>query len=107
MIKSDILVRIRHDAAKRILYLPHAVRQMSKPERMITPRDIRFVIENGEIIEDYPDDVRGHSCLILGLLPEGPLHIVCAPKTDYLAIITAYRPIEQEWEDNYRKRKKR
>ena len=107
MIEStDILIRVRQSVAKRILFLPHAIRQMSKPDRMITTTDIRTVIEAGEIIEDYPDDTRGHSCLVLGFTNKRPLHVVCAPKNDYLAIITAYLPSDQEWESDYRKRKK-
>lgn len=101
----DILTRVRQSAAKRILTLPHAIRQMSKPGRMITTADIRAVIYNGEIIENYPDDIRGHSCLMLGVADERPLHVVCAPKDDYLVIITAYPPDGQEWVDNFKKRK--
>ena len=101
----DTLTRVRQSAAKRLLFLPHAVRQMSKPDRMIRTSEIRLVIERGEIIEDYPNDARGHSCLMLGFPSKRPLHVVCAPKDDYLAIITAYLPNSQEWVDNYKKRK--
>ncbi len=103
---TDILRRVRQSAAKKMLFLPHSVRQMSKPDRMITTADIRTVIEAGEIIEDYPDDIRGPSCLMLGFAAKRPVHVVCAPKDDYLAIITAYLPSDQEWESGYRKRKK-
>jgi hypothetical protein len=103
---TDILIRIRQSAVKRILFLPHAIRQMSKPDRMISTTDIRTVIEQGEVIENYPEDARGHSCLLLGFTDNRFLHVVCAPKDDYLAIITAYLPSDQEWEDNYKKRKK-
>ncbi len=93
-------------ASQRILYLPHAIRQMSRPDRMITAAEVRDVVEHGEIIEDYPLDARGHSCLLLKFLSDTrPIHVVCAPKADYLAIITAYVPTSEEWEDNYRKRK--
>jgi hypothetical protein len=104
---ATILTRVRHSAAKRILFLPHAIRQMARPDRMITTAEIRMVIENGEVIEDYPNDVRGHSCLILGFADRRSLHVVCSPKDDYLAIITAYLPSDQEWERGYRKRKKK
>ena len=104
--KTNILDLIKESAAKRVLFLPHAVRQISKQDRMITTKDIRYVIENGEVIEDYPEDTRGHSCLILGFRIGRPIHAVCSPKDDYLAIITAYIPDVQEWENNYRKRKK-
>ncbi|MDX2511619.1 MAG: DUF4258 domain-containing protein [Desulfobacterales bacterium] len=104
---TDILLRLRECAEKRILFLAHAIRQMSKPDRMITTADIRNVVAGGEILEDYPDDSRGRSCLMLGFVHKRPLHVVCAPKDDYLAIITAYLPSNQEWENDYRKRKKK
>jgi len=102
------LERVRKAAAKRILFLPHALSQMNAPERMISTREVRAVIFHGVIIEDYPEDIRGHSCLMLGWGDEGrPVHVVCAPKTDYLAIITAYLPSPERWEPDWRTRKKR
>ncbi len=104
--RMDVLNLVRHSAAKRILILPHAVRQMSRPDRMISVAEIRSVIKNGELVEDYPEDVRGHSCLILGRGEYNrPIHVVCSPKDEYLAVITAYIPSELEWEDNFKKRK--
>src|SRR3972149_2506185 len=95
---DGILLQIREAAKKRYLFLPHAIRQMNRPERMISTREIRQVIEHGEIIEDYPNDARGHSCLMLGRGEfNRPIHIVCAHKEDYLAVITAYIPGENEW----------
>ena len=43
---------IRDRASQRILFLPHAVHQMSRPDRMISTADVRKSIEEGEIIED-------------------------------------------------------
>jgi hypothetical protein len=63
------------------------------------------VVKHGEIIEDYPEDVRGHSCLMLGYGDGNrAIHVVCSPKEEYLAIITAYLPDEDEWSDNFRVR---
>jgi hypothetical protein len=78
--KTDILKIIKESAAKKILFLPHAVRQMSKPDRMISTKDIRLVLEHGEIIEDYPEDTRWPSCMILSFLDDRPVHVVCSPK---------------------------
>lgn len=72
---------------------------------MITTVDVRAVIVYGEIIEDYPADPRGHSCLLFAYVAGGrPVHVVCAPKQDYLAVITAYIPSREEWEHNFKKR---
>ena len=104
-VPEDFLVRIRAASAKRVLFLPHAVRQMSRPERMITTAEVEAVANTGELVEDYPEDVRGHSCLLLGHGDaKRPIHVVCAPKEDYLAIITAYLPDPVQWTSDYKKR---
>ena len=106
MIPLNATLRKVHAAAKnRLLFLPHALRQMLRPDRMISREEIRATVFGGEVIEDYPEDVRGHSCLLLGRGVEGrPIHVVCSPKEDYLAIITAYLPDELEWSSDFRVR---
>ena len=102
----DILERVREAAAKRILFLPHALNQMNATERMISTREVRAVIFRGELVEDYPEDAHGHSCLMLGWGDDDrPIHVVCAPKSDYLAVITAYLPNSAQWEQDWRTRK--
>jgi hypothetical protein len=103
--KNTILVLVRLASEKKYLYLPHAIRQMSRPERMISTAEVRSVIKNGQIIEDYPEDSRGHSCLILGKgYNKRAIHIVCSPKKEFLAIITAYIPDPDEWSNDYKVR---
>jgi len=98
----EIAARVLAAARKRILFLPHAVRQMIRADRMISSAEVRSVIKQGKVIEDYPEDPRGHSCLMLGPGEnERPIHIVCAPKDDYLAIITAYLPDPDEWSEGF------
>jgi hypothetical protein len=81
---------------------------MSRPDRMIGTGDVRHIIAEGEVIEDYLDDIRGHSCLLMGFdKGRKPVHIICAPRDDYLAIITAYRPSPLEWESDFKKRKRK
>ncbi len=105
---NKVLDSVRLAGKKRTLYLPHAIRQMSRPDRMITTDEVRSAIENGQIIEDYPQDSRGHSCLVLGKGYNGRLmHIVCSPKDEFLAIITAYIPDPNEWSKDYKVRVKK
>ena len=102
---TDVLTRIREAAQRRVLFLPHAIRQMSHPERMITPSEVERIVAGGEIVEDYPTDPRGHSCLLLGLGDDTlPIHVVCSPKDEYLAIITAYRPDPEQWSQDFKRR---
>ena len=104
--QPDIVERVRTASAKRRLYLPHALRQMARPDRMIATEEVRAVIEQGDLVEDYPDDSRGHSCLMLGFGEGGrSIHVVCAPKDEYLAIITAYLPDPHEWAEGFRQRR--
>ena len=71
---ENILAHIRLSAAKKILFLPHAIRQMSKPERMISTADIRHVIQTGEI----PEKEKTMKCMYCqGQMKKGtaPFHI--------------------------------
>jgi hypothetical protein len=76
--------------------------------RKIEAQDIEEAIYEGRIIEPYPDDPRGASCLILGLTNKGrPLHIVCGRlENDEILIITPYEPDAEEWEADWKTRKK-
>ena len=97
---------VREAAHERILYLPHALDEMNAPEELIGPDEVRAVIFEGEIIEDYPEDARGHSCLMLGYgVKRRPIHVVCSPKDDYLAVITVYLPDQHRWEADWKTRR--
>ena len=81
---------------------------MTRPDRMIEPIEVREVVMQGELIEDYPEDMRGHSGLIHGKgKHQRDIHVVCAPKEYFLAIITAYIPYRDEWEQDFRTRRRR
>lgn len=74
--------------------------------RNILVSEIREAAQTAEIIEDYPDDKYGPSCLLLGFTRAGrPLHIQCSyPSRPLLKIITIYEPSRSEWIE-YRKRR--
>jgi hypothetical protein len=56
---------------------------------------------DSEIIEDYPEDTYGPSCLVLGYTKAGrPLHIQCSyPSRPLVKIITLYEPDPELWID--------
>jgi len=65
---------------------------------------------NGEIIEQNQKSKPYPSFLILGRLRSGaPLHIKCskAPWGKKLRIVTVYEPSDEEWEKDYKTRKKK
>ena len=76
--------------------------------RNIRIAEIREAIERGQIIEDYPDDKYGASCLIVGLTTgDRPLHIQCSyPSRTLTKIITIYQPTPERWNYNFTQRKR-
>lgn len=103
--RRDILERVRAAAETALLFTRHAVLQTLRPDHMVSAQEVRDVAARGEVIEDYPEDARGHSCLMLGRGIGGrPVHVVCSPKDDYLAIITTYLPDPDEWGPDFRRR---
>ena len=105
---ASFLEAVRKAAQKRILFLPHALDAMNAPNELIAADEVRQVVFHGQVIEDYPEDVRGHSCLILGAgHRKRPIHVVCSPKDEFLVIITVYLPDERRWETDWKARKKR
>jgi hypothetical protein len=64
---------------------------------------LEFVLKRGEVLEDYPDDPRGHSCLVCGFtLEEQPVHVVCGKnRSGHLIIITVYIPTMPKWKDSH------
>jgi hypothetical protein len=70
-------------------------------------REVRDVIANGQIIEDYPSDKYSPSCLIFGLTQDQrPIHIQCSyPSRPIIKIVTLYEPDSQRWNANFTKRR--
>ena len=54
---------------------------------------------NKFVIEDYPSDKYGPSCLILGFTKtDRPIHVQCSyPARAILKVITLYEPDESLW----------
>jgi hypothetical protein len=69
--------------------------------RHITVQEIREAVASGQILEDYPDDTYGPSCLLLGFtLSDRPLHILCSyPSRPLVKIVTLYEPDPDQWID--------
>lgn len=70
--------------------------------RDISISEIEEAIENrSEVVENYPDDKYGPSCLILGFTGTGrPIHVQCSYATrSPIKIITVYEPDPDLWID--------
>jgi len=69
----------------------------------LTVFKVEFALSNCEIIEQYPDDPRGESCLALGFTPaRRPIHVVCGMNpSGHLILVTIYMPTMPKWKDAY------
>ena len=67
--------------------------------RHISVRDLREAIASGEVIEVYPEDKYGPSCLIFGMTSnDRPVHVQCSdPSRSIVKIITVYEPDPAIW----------
>ena len=83
---------------KQFRYTKHGLEQ--RINRGASPQEIEETILNGEIIESYPYDKYGQSCLVYGKTSKGrPLHIQIA-FLPIISIVTVYEPNPNEWINN-------
>lgn len=95
----QLLEEIRLKIEKnRFEFSRHAVDQSIL--RDISVQEVReVVLGKSKIIERYPEDKYGPSCLVFGhTLKSRPIHIQCSyPSRDILKIITLYEPDPEKW----------
>lgn len=85
----------------------HAEQERDADEITIDEIEQAYSSASSEIIEDYPDDPRGHSALVLAFTgSQAPLHAVWSIHENTAILITIYRPDPKLW-TNWRKRKGR
>ena len=96
----------RKFAEEQFEFSKHAVDQSIL--RQIRVQEIREAIANGQVIEDYPDDKYGPSCLICGLTQaERPIHVQYSyPSRPLIKIITVYKPEPRRWNNNFIQRRR-
>ena len=89
-----------------VIFSNHAFEKMF--EREINPSEVIFVINNGELIHEYPDDKPHKSYLMLGFPKNRPLHVVVGvdefSKRCY--VITVYLPEPGLWDKEFKVRRK-
>jgi hypothetical protein len=94
--------------SQRVIWTLHAVLEAAA-DAMGQDEAEAAVAKDGEVIEDYPGDVRGASCLVLAHLADGrPLHMVIGYAREPFRIITVYRPdLRPElWSPDFRTRRR-
>lgn len=87
-------------AARQYEFSKHAVDQTII--RGISVAELEQAISTrSEVIEDYPEDKYGPSCLILGFTSAGrPLHVhLSYPTRPLIKVVTVYEPDPDLWVD--------
>lgn len=101
----DIIDEIRSKVvADQFEFSEHAVDQSII--RRISVQELREAIATSSIIEDYPDDKYGPSCLVVGFTQSRrPIHVqVSYPSRPLIKVITLYEPDPSRWIDFYKRR---
>ena len=92
-----IIEKIKKDA---YLFSEHADNERMNDNLSIS--EIEESIINGTILESYPNDKRGNSCLMVGFTNEGkPVHSVCGKNGEMLVVITVYIPTPPKFKNPY------
>jgi hypothetical protein len=86
------------------VFSQHADKERMNDDLMIFEVEESMIA--GSILESYPDDKRGDSCLVVGFTKLGkPIHSVCGKNGDRLVIITVYIPTPPKFTNPYERGK--
>jgi hypothetical protein len=103
---TSLIEEIRQKVSdEQFEFSKHAVDQSIL--RQVQVQEVREAIANGQVIEDYPNDKYGPSCLVSGLTQaQRPIHVQCSyPSRALLKIITLYEPDPQRWNSDFTQRR--
>ena len=97
---AELLRSIRAEFLEgRYRFTLHAIQEATRDRIAVEDVVSAVLDEKAVIIEDYPEDPRGPSCLILSWTQTGStLHLAVAYPPDP-AVITVYRPDPDKWVD--------
>jgi hypothetical protein len=92
-------------ASNPIIFRIHAVQRMF--QRRVSMEAVRRVLQSGEMIEDYSDEMPAPGGLISAKRGQRPIHVVLAEnkQEDELVVITVYEPDPSQWQPGFRNRK--
>jgi hypothetical protein len=88
-----------------IIFRIHAIQRMF--ERRVSVEAVRRVLQSGEMIEDYADEMPAPGGLISAKRGQHPIHVVMAENKEdgELVVITVYEPDPGQWKPGFRNRK--
>ncbi len=107
MEEVNLLDFIKSCIRKRKIHWTYHV-NMRMQKRFIARKKIIEAVESFEIIEKNPEDKYLPSYLLWAQHENDIFHVLVAVDNvnEQVIIITAYRPDDEKWESNYKKRRK-
>ena len=103
--RSERLDTIRSAFRRREYRLTvHGLREAIAERISVADIEGAIIGDTAGIVEDYPDDPRGSSCLILGVTEAGKAIHVVVSYPPQVAVITVYVPDPERWIDNRTRR---
>lgn len=66
--------------------------------------EVKFILNDGEVIREYADDKPYPSFLLLGFIDRRPLHLLVAKdsETGNCILVTAYEPDKNAWSPDFK-----
>ncbi|MFQ5343158.1 MAG: DUF4258 domain-containing protein [Anaerolineae bacterium] len=98
---QDIQAEVRRAGLSLTL---HAQQQMTSRRIAVGEAREALLSADAEVIEDYPGDPRGPSCLVYGQAGGRVLHVHVSHPPG-IVVITMYEPDPDKWEVDLRTRK--
>jgi hypothetical protein len=94
----ELFGKIRERVAEKDFQISAHAEQEREAEEILLS-DLVYAVIHGELLEDYPEDKRGHSCLVLGFTKSGQaIHSVWTILENGRArLITVYLPQPPKW----------
>ncbi|RJP19215.1 MAG: DUF4258 domain-containing protein [Candidatus Omnitrophota bacterium] len=98
--------RLRRQAeAGRFRVTLHAHQEMIDED--ISIDEVREVLLDATVVENYPEHERGSCCLVCGWISRKRyIHVVCTTSLDLVIIITVYEPMLPKWITPFERGKK-
>ena len=105
IVQENVLRKVRVQY-RDLIYRIHARRSMFT--RSISDECVEYILQSGEVIEDYPDAFPFPAKLLFGWYNGRAIHVVAASNHSkrQVIVITVYEPTLDKWESDLRTRRK-
>lgn len=107
MVSSESFSQVKQAIHAGAVYVSVHARDEAVADDLLM-QDIQAATLGADCIEDYPEDPRGPSCLLLCTIGGRPVHALWGFDEHRLRaiLITVYRPDSNRWSNDFRTRRR-